>query len=166
MLIRRLNEADAKALQQIRLRVLHDKDVRRFFSASLLEEAGMPLQSWREAAQETTKQVIVGAFEGHELMGMIGAREWEGDPDSETMYVKGAYVQCGNRGLGLCGQLYDEVEKWAREYHFTKAVMKVHEENLVGAAFFKKCGFIEEETIPTRFACGTANALRCSKRVL
>lgn len=147
---RALTVDDAPALRDLRLQALEEK--RQFFTTSYDQEKSRTLQQWREAAQETEKRAIIGAFVDGKLIAMVGARPWDKDDTGLTAYWHSEYTSPEWRGKQITGELLKRRDQWCRSHGYQKAVFTINEENKKAQAVHESKGAIKFDEEPMRFA--------------
>lgn len=108
-LIRRLHAADAPAWRELMLVALQrEPDA---FTSDAAESAALPLDWW---ARRTVDEVVLGAFAGGALLGMVALQPQARLRLRHKAVVSGLYVREERRGAGLGARLLDAVIDAAR----------------------------------------------------
>jgi hypothetical protein len=79
---RALTAADASAFRAIRLQALQTEP--RFLGVPYEDEAAHTMQQWQERCTETPGNCFFGLFHGRQLVGTVGAVQWDEDPSGKT----------------------------------------------------------------------------------
>ena len=103
MLIRRLTPKDTDCFQALRLQALREDP--SAFSSSYEEECQTPPV---EVAQFLTDRIMLGAFAGEELVGMLGVGREALRKTRHKGYIRAMYVAPGQRGAGIAKRLMTE----------------------------------------------------------
>ncbi len=138
MLIRRLVPSDALAFQTLRLAAMRDSP--SAFSASYDEERQTPL-----ATIETNLGVrnLFGAFDGDELVGMVGAGRETAPKLQHKGYIRSMYVAAAQRGKGLGKQLLEHALAFAANMEgLHQVTLVVTDGNAPAIALYESMGFI------------------------
>ena len=103
MLIRRLVPSDASVFQKLRLAAL--RDCPSAFSSSYEEECETPLAT---IATNLGQRNLFGAFDGDELVGMVGVGRDVSPKLRHTCAIRAMYVAPTCRGKGVGRQLLEQ----------------------------------------------------------
>ncbi len=100
--IRRLTLDDLPAYHSLRLRALQSRA--DAFTSSYEEEAAKSPLDWRsrvEPAPEAGGNVLLGAFEGDDLVGVVGLERKPRAKEHHKAVLYGMYVHEGHEGKGI-----------------------------------------------------------------
>jgi ribosomal protein S18 acetylase RimI-like enzyme len=143
--IRRLNAADAAALQMLRLEALQAAP--DAFSSSHDEEAARPREWFATVAGSTGPDAVFGAFSADRLVGMAGFVVSTKAKQRHKGTLVGLYVQPSFRRLGAARRLLDAVIG-----HAAGCVMLLHAtvtaSNSAALALYRQSGFVRFGTEP------------------
>lgn len=127
IIYRCLQAKNAKAYRNIRTRALTGAD-RHYFTADPEKELARSLHEWRAVCTQTCDRVIVGAFEGKNLVGIMSAMHREEDaPD--TIYYGSTYVLPEFRNGDVAKKLVANRDRWSKDRGYTRAVFTIREGN-------------------------------------
>lgn len=129
MTYRALNADDAAAYKRVRMKALTGEDA-RFFTADPKKEGAYSLNDWKAACAETCKHVVLGAFSGKELVGIMAVSHFEKDPTGKTAYYGAAYVLPEFRHASLTKELVLMQDLWAKEHGYEKASFTIKKDNV------------------------------------
>jgi ribosomal protein S18 acetylase RimI-like enzyme len=105
MHIRRLLPSDASAFHALRLVAL--RDCPSSFSSSYEEERDTPLSTIASRLAPGSGRNLFGAFDGEELVGIVGVGREEAPKLRHKASVRGMYVAASQRGKGAGRQLLE-----------------------------------------------------------
>lgn len=138
--IRRLEPADAQAFQALRLVAL--RDCPAAFSASLEEEAELPLEVVAARMRPGSGRYLFGAFADGALVGCVGVGREAARKVAHKAFVRGIYVAQAARGRGVGRQLMHEALAFAATLAGVRQVSLVATANNTGAiALYESLGF-------------------------
>jgi ribosomal protein S18 acetylase RimI-like enzyme len=140
--IRRLVPADAAAHRALMLRAYRDHP--EAFTSSLAEREGLPLDWWaaRMAEGETPVELVVGAFDGDQLLGAAGLalQTRERLRHKATLFGMAVAPEARRRGIGAA--LVEAVLDQARRRPALRLVqLTVSEGNAAAESLYRRCGF-------------------------
>ena len=107
MLIRRLIPSDAAAFRSLRLTGLRASA--SAFGSSYEEECDMPLSATEARLAPDSGRYLFGAFDGGQLVGIIGLARETALKVRHKAFVYTMYVAESHRGLGLGRRLMEQV---------------------------------------------------------
>jgi nucleoside-diphosphate-sugar epimerase/GNAT superfamily N-acetyltransferase len=137
--IRRIRPDEAEAFWALRLRAL--KEHPESFGTSPDEDAAMPLETVR-ARLEGGWNVVLGAFDGPRLVGMLGLRREERRKRAHTARVWGMFVAPEVRGRGLGRRLLAAIIEEARKMGgVERLLLVVVAGNTPAQALYRTLGF-------------------------
>ncbi|PTL79264.1 GNAT family N-acetyltransferase [Vitiosangium sp. GDMCC 1.1324] len=119
--IRRILPEEVEAFWALRLRALREHP--EAFGASLEEDAARPLDVVRARLGNVGVQVVLGAFEGSRLVGMVGLRREESRKQAHKAMVWGMYVAQEVRSRGVGRRLMAAVIEEARKMEGVERLM-------------------------------------------
>ncbi|CAJ0741928.1 GNAT family N-acetyltransferase [Ralstonia mannitolilytica] len=102
--IRQLTTADAADYRTVRLAALQGAP--DAFGSTYAAEAGLPLQAF---ADRLASSVVLGAYDGARIVGMVGFKAQTGAKDAHKGFVWGFYVAPQARGRGVGRALMDGI---------------------------------------------------------
>src|SRR5450830_1112922 len=141
MQILRLSPADAKSFQALRLFALQEKS--SAFGSSHEEELALPMATIAARLMEKSDRGIWGAFEGDELVGLLGLARENMRKLSHKASLWGMYVAPAARGRGVARALLLELLAFIRTVPAVMQVnLSVNAANLVAIALYESEGFI------------------------
>jgi ribosomal protein S18 acetylase RimI-like enzyme len=140
MTIRRLVPADAAALQTLRLAALRESPAS--FSSSYEEECDTPLAVIEKHLAAGSQRTTFGAFEGSELVGMVGVGREHERKLIHKGFVRSMYVAPAHRGKGLGRQLLQRALSFASSMQGLRQVtLSVTAGNDAAVALYESAGF-------------------------
>ncbi len=152
--VRALNERDGNAFKAIRLEALRNEG--NYFGTSYEEERKMIAEQWRRRCKRTGDQCLFGLFHDDNLVGIMAATKWSGDPEGKTVLWGSAYVRGVHRGKGLAAPLYEARRDWSiQNPNFDQAVFFIRDGNERSTEIHKKQGAEHTHDEPKRWADGT-----------
>jgi RimJ/RimL family protein N-acetyltransferase len=141
--IRRLIETDAGAWQRIRMKMLRDHPAN--FGMTSEEEAAIPLELIERRFRQdkgSKERFILGAFDGGELVGVVGFDRQPGEKRRHIGVMWGIYVDQDHRGRGLGKQLIDRVLDEARSTPGLSHIrVTTNANNEDAKTLYSSCGF-------------------------
>src|SRR5450830_498608 len=141
MQIRRLSPTDAKLFQDLRLSALQETP--SAFGSSYEEEMGLPITAIEGRLVEKTDRGIWGAFEGDELIGMLGLARENMRKLSHKTILWGMYVSPTVRGGGVGRALLWQVLDFARTVPGVVQVnLSVNASNHAAIKLYESEGFV------------------------
>ena len=137
MLIRRLTPKDTDRFQALRLQALREDA--SAFSASYEEECDTPLAA---VAQFLTDRIMLGAFAGEELVGMIGVGRETLRKTRHKGFIRAMYVAPRRRGAGIAKRLMTEAVAVLESMGGVRQVtLAVTSDNAAATALYASMGF-------------------------
>jgi len=140
MRIRALSPADAAAFHDLRLRGLREDPTA--FSSSYEEECEIPVEAVAGRMAGNAQGMILGAFEGPALVGVVGLQREQAKKLAHKMLLWGMYVAPEFRGRGVGRRL---VEEALRQSFATAGIRQVylaaHAANTAAVALYEAMGF-------------------------
>lgn len=140
MQVRALSAADAEQSQALRLQAL--RECPTAFSSSYEEECDMPLAAFAQRLERTSTHVVLGAFEGPQLVGTVVLERWVRPKLAHKAVVWAMYVAppFRKRGVGrlLLGRLLDEA---ARMPGLQRVTLGVNATNAAAISLYESVGF-------------------------
>lgn len=103
--IRRLGPQDAAAFQALRLEALRDSPAA--FSSSHEEEVDTPIARIEANLAPESGRNLFGAFDGEQLVGMLGAGRDTGAKSRHKASIRAMYVSPSHRGAGAGRKLLE-----------------------------------------------------------
>ncbi len=92
------------------------------FDAFVAHERMQPDDYWADQNTEKDDFSFHGLFNAqNKLVGLQGARTYEGDPSGHTVLWWGSYVRPSARGIGATQALYQSRESWCFERGYKSA---------------------------------------------
>jgi len=141
MTIQRLNSQHAEQYRALMLEAygLHPEA----FTSSVAERAGMPL-AWWESRLTSPLDLLLGAFEGDNLVGIVGLAFEYREKARHKATLFGLYVSAGSRHDGLGYQLVQTALAEARTHKGLKLIqLTVTTGNAAALALYQRCGFVQ-----------------------
>ncbi len=140
MLIRRLIPSDAAAFQALRLAGL--RDCPTAFSSSYEEEHDTSLATIVGYFAVDSGRNFFGAFEGDQLVGMIGVGRESMRKLMHKGFIRGMYLQPAHRGQGGGRMLLDTALAFARAMpHLRQVNLTVTADNDAAIGLYRAAGF-------------------------
>lgn len=130
-----------KTMISIRRSTFADPDFR-----SLVAELDTDLQQ-RYGAKQSQYDVHNKALEGASVVialnqdQPVGCGCFKAFDQADTVELKRMYVQPSARGVGIAQQIITELEQWASEKGYSKAVLQTAIKQPEAIAFYRKCGY-------------------------
>ncbi|GGE70390.1 GNAT family N-acetyltransferase [Priestia taiwanensis] len=139
--IRCLQKADVEAFWKLRLEGLHNSPLN--FGSSYEEVAARPFERVQETFLQQEDSFIIGAFEGDQLVGMMGFSRETGKKSLHKGTIWGVYVTEAKRGKGLAGLLLQMTLKHARQIDgLERILLTVSAHNEHAIRLYEKHGFV------------------------
>ena len=143
MTIRDLTRADAQAFWDLRL--LGFQTDPAAFGSSWEESHTLPAEEVAALVAERTAgpdHIILGAFEGENLVGVLGFRRMGNFKERHKAHLWGVFVHPDWRGNGFAGALLDAIlARAAALPGLTQIQLQVTAENLGAVALYRSRGF-------------------------
>jgi ribosomal protein S18 acetylase RimI-like enzyme len=140
MLIRRLVPSDAAAFQVLRLAAL--RDCPSAFSSSHEEECGTPLATIEGRLASDSGRNLFGAFDGAELVGMVGVGREGARKLRHKAFIRGMYVARAHRSNGVGRQLLEHALAFAESMQgLGQITLAVTAGNAAALALYESMGF-------------------------
>ncbi len=141
MVIQRLDASHALAYRALMLEA-YDRHPQAFTS-SVRERAAMPL-SWWESRLTSSLDVLFGAFEAGELVGIVGLALESREKARHKSTLFGMYVSDKVRQRGLGHELIQAIFIEARARPGLKLIqLTVTAGNDAALALYQRCGFVQ-----------------------
>jgi RimJ/RimL family protein N-acetyltransferase len=141
MIIRTLAARDAQAYRALMLEAYGVYP--QAFTSSVAERAAMPL-SWWEKRLDSPLDRLLGAFEGDELVGIVGLAFEPREKAWHKVTLFGMYVNAAYQQQGLGRQLVEAALDEARRQPRLKVIqLTVTAGNDAAFALYQRCGFIQ-----------------------
>ncbi|MBT2338551.1 MULTISPECIES: GNAT family N-acetyltransferase [Pseudomonas] len=140
MSIRRLRAGDAPAYRALMLEAyaLHPQA----FTSSVRERAALPI-NWWESRLTSRVDVLLGAFVGVELVGIVGLALEPREKARHKALLFGMYVGTAHCRQGLGQQLVQAALAEARRHSFLRLVqLTVTAGNDSAVKLYQRCGFV------------------------
>ncbi|VVO37527.1 GNAT family N-acetyltransferase [Pseudomonas fluorescens] len=113
------------------------------FTSSVAERATMPL-AWWELRLSDPLDLLLGAFEGDNLVGIVGLAFEPREKARHKATLFGLYVSAGSRQGGLGYQLVQTALAEARTHKGLKLIqLTVTAGNDAALALYQRCGFVQ-----------------------
>jgi ribosomal protein S18 acetylase RimI-like enzyme len=157
MLIERLSPRHAGAYRALMLEAYAAHP--DAFTSSAAERERLPLSWWesRLSADPAAHELVLGAFEGTELVAVVGLSFEQREKVRHKAKLFGMYVRPPYRGQGLGRQLVESALTHARQRPGVKLVqLTVTETNAPAVALYERCGFLRFGVEPLAVAVGSA----------
>jgi ribosomal protein S18 acetylase RimI-like enzyme len=140
MVVRKLTPTDATAFQSLRLLSL--RECPAAFASSYEEECDIELPGIADRLGPRNDRAVFGAFQGHELVGLLGVKREELRKLSHKAYIWGMYVAPTSRRRGIGRQLIAEALSFASsELRVRQVSLGVNAENEAAIALYERMGF-------------------------
>lgn len=140
--VRKLTVEDAEQYREIRLQSLRDHP--ESFAASFDEERKATVEEMREKLKKRNRpnNFIAGAFDGDDLVGVVGFYQYTQQKMRHKGYIWGMYVGRDYQGRGVGTKLLNYVKKQARDLSGLEQVMlTVASRNTRAKRLYEKVGF-------------------------
>jgi len=141
MSIQRLNQRHAAQYRALMLEAygLHPEA----FTSSVAERATMPL-AWWESRLTSDLDLVLGAFEGDNLVGIVGLAFEPQEKARHKATLFGMYVSAASRHIGLGYQLVQAALAEARAREGLKLIqLTVTAGNDAALTLYQRCGFVQ-----------------------
>jgi ribosomal protein S18 acetylase RimI-like enzyme len=128
------------------------------FTSTVAERERRPLSWWeaRLSAEPAAHELVLGAFDGVDLIGVVGLSFEQREKVRHKAKLFGMYVRPQYRGQGLGRQLVQSALTHARQRPGVKLVqLTVTETNTPAVALYESCGFLRFGTEPRAVALGS-----------
>ena len=140
MLVRRLAPSDAPAFQALRLAALRESP--SSFSSSYEEECDTPLSVIEARFAPDSGRNVFGAFDGDELLGILGVGREEQLKVRHKASIRAMYVASAHRGRGVARRLLDTVIAFAASMDGVRHVtLSVTAGNAAAISLYESIGF-------------------------
>ena len=136
--IRRLVPADASAYRALRLRALWEFP--QAFTSSHAEDEKLPLEA-TERRLDSPHRRFWGAFDGDELVGMVGLDRETRPKNQHKAIVVGMYVAHERMGRGTGRALLEALIADARDWGLELLVLTVTHAESSARRLYERCGF-------------------------
>jgi ribosomal protein S18 acetylase RimI-like enzyme len=138
MTIRRLAASDAESYQVLRLQALRESP--NSFSSSYEEERETPPAAM---AKFLTDHVVLGAFAGGDLVGIIGVGRESMRNTRHKGFIRAMYVAPAQRGRGIAKRLMSEALAILQSLDGVRQVtLAVTAGNSAALALYESMGFV------------------------
>lgn len=154
--IRRLGVEDASVLVALRREALETEPLA--FAASVADDVALMIESVRGFLGAPDTQAVYGAFDGLELVGMIGLVKATKLKQRHKAMIWGMYVQPRHRRGGLGHALLNGAIEQARRWSVEQLQLSVAEPATVARHLYKLPDFAYGEQSRAR-CIGTAGSL-------
>jgi RimJ/RimL family protein N-acetyltransferase len=140
MQVRVLGIDDATAFQAIRLRGLQQYP--SAFASSYEEESSTPVAVVAERLAAKEDSAIFGAFEGEQLVGVVGLQREQMRKLAHKAFIWGMFVEPSVRKRGVGQQLVTHALSFAgKTLHVRQVNLGVNANNIAAIALYKSLGF-------------------------
>jgi RimJ/RimL family protein N-acetyltransferase len=140
--IRALEPQDAEAFRALRLRGLLECPTA--FASSYAEEQSFTVATVAERLSPKVGGVVIGAFQGNALVGVIGVKREEKVKLAHKAVIWGMYVSPEARTLGIGTALVERALQYATvELQVKQVNLGVSTENTAALALYRSAGFKE-----------------------
>ncbi|MBO0491719.1 GNAT family N-acetyltransferase [Pseudomonas sp. Marseille-Q1929] len=141
MIIRTLGPQDAEAYRALMLEAYGVYP--QAFTSSVAEWAAMPL-SWWEKRLDSPLDCLLGAFDGDELVAIVGLAYEPREKAKHKVTLFGMYVNARYQHQGVGRQLVEAALDEARKQPRLKLIqLTVTAGNDAAFALYQRCGFIQ-----------------------
>lgn len=144
--IRRLGVEDAPILVALRREALETEPLA--FAASVADDIALMIESVRSFLGTPDTQAVYGAFEGPDLVGMIGVVKATKLKQRHKAMVWGMYVQPRHRRGGLGHALLNSAIELARAWSVDQLQLSVAEPATAAKHLYEAAGFLTWGTEP------------------
>ncbi len=145
--VRSLNENDARAFQELRLKGLQEHP--EAFASTYEREIAYPMDFVTERLRrtaESTNNFTLGAFREEELLGLVGFYRKTGEKEQHRGHIWGMYVRSDEQGKGIGKALLaDAIERAESlpglgQIELCVVTRNKQARNLYGSLGFSSCG--------------------------
>lgn len=141
MLIRRLVPSDATAFQALRLAAL--SECPSAFGSSYEEECSTPLATIEARLAPDSGRNMFGAFDGPELVGMVGVGREDAPKLRHKAFIRAVYVAPAHRGEGVARLLLEQALACALSMQGLRQIsLDVTAGNAPALALYQSLGFV------------------------
>ena len=158
MHIQALGTADAPAYRALRLRALREHP--DAFTSSVEEEAQRPLADTTQRLSHPA-ETLWGAFDGPQLVGMVGMSRETRLKNRHKAHLVGMYVAPEHTGRGVGAALVAAVLQHASAHQVALLVLTVTDGNQAAQALYERAGFASFGVEPDAIR---VNGVRLGKR--
>ncbi|RFP15258.1 GNAT family N-acetyltransferase [Duganella sp. BJB488] len=142
MLVRRLVSSDAAAFQSLRLAGLRGSS--SAFGSSYEEECDTPLSTIEARLAPDSGRNMFGAFDGDQLVGIVGVGRETALKVMHKAYVRAMYVAESHRGRGIGRRLMEHALAFASTLEgVQRMTISVTAGNAEAVGLYESLGFIE-----------------------
>ena len=139
--LRLLSKADADSFRRVRLLALQESPTA--FGASYAQEEKISPREWAKRLEKAPDRWVIGAFNGQELVGVIGFVRDEGDKSRHKGFIWGMYVVPELRGQGVGRALFKEALRRVDALPGLRSVrLSVVTSNHLALRLYEKFGFV------------------------
>ena len=157
-MIRTLEERDAAAFREVRLRALREEP--EAYGSSYAEQVDRPLSYFEERVRPTDLRVTFGAFDGDTLLGTVTLTQESGAKDQHKGVITAMYVTPEARGRGLGrALLLAAIERARATPGVEQAHLGVVTTNTAARALYASVGFEAYGTEPHALKLGDGDYL-------
>jgi ribosomal protein S18 acetylase RimI-like enzyme len=139
MFVRLLDAPDAAAFHALRLRGLHECP--SAFASSYEEEHETPLSVIAERLVVAPDHAVFGAFDGSELVGVVGLRREEARKLAHKALIWGMYVAPNARRRGVARVLLARALEHAASLGVRQVNLGVNATNAAAISLYEALGF-------------------------
>ena len=140
MNVRILTPEDAAAFQALRLEGL--RECPTAFASSFEEECDLALSVVAQRLQHRNDRTVFGAFQGDELVGLVGIKRQELHKFAHKAYIWGMYVAPPARKRGVGRQLMDSALSFAlSDLKVRQVNLGANAANEAAIALYERMGF-------------------------
>ena len=140
MNVRALAPADAAAFQSLRLNGL--RECPTAFASSFEEECDLALRVIAERLQHRNDRAVFGAFQGDDLVGLVGLKREEHYKLAHKAFIWGMYVAPSARKQGVGRQLVDRALSFAAsDLRVRQVILGANARNEAAIALYERMGF-------------------------
>jgi GNAT superfamily N-acetyltransferase len=137
--VRKLAVEDASALVALRREALESEPYA--FAASVADDIALVIESVRSFLGTPDTQAVYGAFEHHELVGMVGLFRSTKLKQCHKAMIWGMYVQPRVRGRGIGRALLGAAIDQARGWSVDQLQLSVSEPAATAKRLYESAGF-------------------------
>lgn len=148
-MIRLLEPDDVDLFRRIRLEALRmEPDA---FASTAEQWEALPEEEWR---RRLTDNPVFGAFDGNEIVGLMGLWPERAVKTAHRATIIMVYVRSDRRGGGFAKALLAAVNDYARQNGVRQLELTVSAENPAAVRFYEREGFRQIGLIPGGFLQG------------